>query len=561
MGWHANVPAFHFVAREIVMKTRRQGILLYAALAAAGLSLAGCGRGDAASQARKEPAPAAQAAVDLKAVHADAPGIAWYEGDVDAAFAAAKASNKPVLLYWGAQWCPPCKQLKSAVFSRPDFIEKSKLFVSVYLDGDLPDAQKWGDVFRVSGYPTVVVLKNDRTEITRIAGNMDLSLYAGVLDNVLGDVKPVKAVVDLAVKGEAPLAVDDCRRLAYHAFGLEDDDMFAAGTRQTAFENAARLCPESLTKERARFQIRAAAEASGAQKDALEKGGKPDTRLKVLVVRVNDILANRELALANADELRGLRKPFFLAVRSGLPQIAAQVRERWMAVADAAAVNPNFAPADQLAAHTMRITAAKAYAPDDKAPTDVRSTAVAAAAKMLAVKQEAYVRAGVVNSAVNIYIALDDWPRARDLLAQEAQTSNTPHYYIGDLAYVEEKLGNNDRAVELLAEAYDKARGAASRFQWGYDYLSGLMRLKPDDVARIEKVGLAVLAELDGPNRVHRRTRGRLDRLDKALDEWNTAPARAGVVAKFRSSVLTACAKSPGDQVVAASCEAFGLAS
>ena len=115
---------------------------------------------------------------DLASVHADAPGIAWFKGDVDAAFKSAQASNKPVLLYWGAQWCPPCKQLKSAVFNRPDFIEKSKLFVAVYLDGDLPDAQKWGDVFRVTGYPTVVVFKPDRTEITRIAGNMDLSLYA-----------------------------------------------------------------------------------------------------------------------------------------------------------------------------------------------------------------------------------------------------------------------------------------------------------------------------------------------------------------------------------------------
>ena len=51
-------------------------------------------------------------------------------------------------------------------------------------------------------------------------------------------------------------------------------------------------------------------------------------------------------------------------------------------------------------------------------------------------------RAGVVNSAINIYIALDDWERARDLLALEATTSNTPHYYIGDLADVEEHLGN-----------------------------------------------------------------------------------------------------------------------
>src|SRR5437762_9685551 len=68
---------------------------------------------------------------------AEAAGIAWYEGNVDAAFKDAKASNKPVLLYWGAEWCPPCKQLKSAVFTRPDFIEKSKLFVAVHLDGDL----------------------------------------------------------------------------------------------------------------------------------------------------------------------------------------------------------------------------------------------------------------------------------------------------------------------------------------------------------------------------------------------------------------------------------------
>ncbi len=110
--------------------------------------IAACGRGDAATAPAK---PAAQSAVNLDEVHDDTPGLAWFKGDTESAFAAAQASNKPVLLYWGAQWCPPCKQLKSAVFSRPDFIEKSKLFVAVYLDGDLPDAQKWGDVFRVTG--------------------------------------------------------------------------------------------------------------------------------------------------------------------------------------------------------------------------------------------------------------------------------------------------------------------------------------------------------------------------------------------------------------------------
>ena len=529
------------------------------------LALAGCGRGDAApgatpDAAKAQPQSQAQAnpQPDLARMHSDAPGIAWFNGDVDAAFKSARASNKPVLLYWGAQWCPPCKQLKSAVFSRPDFIEKSKLFVAVYLDGDLPDAQKWGDVFRVTGYPTVVVLKPDRTEITRVAGNMDLSLYARVLDDALGDVRPVRDVIALATQGAAPLSATDCRRLAYHAFDLEDEGSFDSAKLQLAFENAARLCPAELAKERARLNILAASKAASRQKDAIEKGARADKALTVLIVRINELLGNKELAMANADALRGLPKEFFTAARQTLPQIAPGMRERLMAVADATTASTQFAPADQLAAQLIKIRVAKAYAPDGKVPTDVRTVALQTATKMLAVKQDPYVRAGVVNSAINIYIALDDWARARDLLALEASTSNTPHYYIGDWADAEEHLGNNQKALELLAEAYQEARGPASRFQWGFQYLDGLLRLAPDDVATIEKVGIAVLAELDGPNRIHRRTLSRLTRLDKSLRQWNTTSQRAAVVGKFRTRVEQACAKSPGDLATEQGCSGFG---
>ena len=91
------------------------------------------------------------------------PAIVWYSGSVESAFAAARAQNKPVFLYWGAKWCPPCHELKATVFSRPDFVEKLKLFIPVYLDGDDPGAQKWGDRFGVSGYPTVLVLRADQS--------------------------------------------------------------------------------------------------------------------------------------------------------------------------------------------------------------------------------------------------------------------------------------------------------------------------------------------------------------------------------------------------------------
>jgi protein disulfide-isomerase len=82
----------------------RQGIVMTMVLLSASM-LSACERGDASSAPK--PAPKATEDVSLASVHADSPGIAWFNGNVESAFASAKASNKPVLLYWGAQWCPP----------------------------------------------------------------------------------------------------------------------------------------------------------------------------------------------------------------------------------------------------------------------------------------------------------------------------------------------------------------------------------------------------------------------------------------------------------------------
>jgi thiol:disulfide interchange protein len=66
-------------------------------------------------------------------------GIEWRkDNNVDAAFALAKSANKPLFLYWGAVWCPPCNQVKATIFNRQEFIDKSRHFIPVYLDGDSP---------------------------------------------------------------------------------------------------------------------------------------------------------------------------------------------------------------------------------------------------------------------------------------------------------------------------------------------------------------------------------------------------------------------------------------
>ena len=125
-------------------------ILAALALLAAAAALAGCGR------RQPEPAATVSAVADEVPTTRDSHlprGIDWFDGDVDAAFAAASAAPKPLFLYWGAEWCPPCAQIKATIFSRREFQERSRLFVPVYLDGDTPSAQKQGERFGVVGYP------------------------------------------------------------------------------------------------------------------------------------------------------------------------------------------------------------------------------------------------------------------------------------------------------------------------------------------------------------------------------------------------------------------------
>ena len=114
------------------------------------------------------------------AVDGPPPGnVAWQDAtsdaDIDKAFTTAKAQNKPVLLYWGAVWCPPCNQLKATLFNRQDFAEQSKSFVAVHLDGDeknapAPDAATRARVAQVLADPALSrtymdVLTNNGSDI------------------------------------------------------------------------------------------------------------------------------------------------------------------------------------------------------------------------------------------------------------------------------------------------------------------------------------------------------------------------------------------------------------
>jgi len=475
-----------------------------------------------------------------QAPHADAPGIAWFQGDVADAFKLAQAEKKPVFLYWGAKWCPPCQQLKATVFSRTDFIAKSTQFVDVYLDGDAPGSQKWGEKFGTSGYPTVVILRPDQKEITRISGGMDLSLYAGLLDAALNDLRPMDDVV-AALRSGAVKSAADCRRLAYYGWDLRD---FSDAEHKSLARGLARAVPHcggAASLEGARLSIAAAAFDPTPPN----------------VTRVIAIVEDPAIAPRAADSLESLGAPFYKAVYArGLP-VREQFAAAWSATLQGVADDPAVTEADQLAALATRLALLKEFAADKKVPADIAAAARTRTRATLAKKFDPYVRAGVVNAASGVYDELGDLDAQYALVSGELSTSHTPYYYMADLGEIEESRHHTTQALAWFERGYRESEGVATRFQWGAQYVSALLRLAPQDHVRIRDAGMAVIAELDGPDRIQARTRYGLGKLDGRLKKWNSTHQYDADIHALRARMDATCAKLPALDGGRESCRKF----
>ena len=526
------------------------------ALVMAALVATGCSRRQPEPEAAQPPAAAATQH-GHEARHLP-PGIDWYPGDVDAAFATAKSSGKPLFLYWGAEWCPPCAQIKSTIFNKREFQERSALFVPVYLDGDTPSAQRHGERFGVVGYPTMILFRPDGTEITRLPGTVDIARYATILDVALAAARPVAEILKTASSG-GEVTANDWRLLAYYSWGTDNGRVLPAAERLPTLRRLPARCPPELQPECGRLYFEylgaAAREAQGG-KTPLNGLERADARRQLLALLGSSAVAN-----ANVDHLlRGAKDIVALLSDAGTPE-RRQLTDAWRAAlgrltsgADAAVLSGP----EQLDVVRAKMLLARLDAPESDLPTALVDEARQAVARVDAAATDSYARQAAINAAAGLYweAGLDD--DANRLLVAELEKSNSPYYFMLDLAELARKAGREEEAVEWLARAYAGAKGPATRFQWGYSYLVGLVEMTPEDTARIESAGLEVLGELgESPDAFYQRTRLRLEQLSAKLLEWGKDPGHAPVVDKLRGRTAEICNGLPAGDEGRKNCESF----
>ena len=134
---------------------------------------------------------------------------------------------------------------------------------------------------------------------------------------------------------------------------------------------------------------------------------------------------------------------------------------------------------------------------------------------------------------------------AKPLLLAELEHAKQPYYFMVTLADFEQTVGNNEAALDWLKRAYDATTGPATRFQWGYYYVTGLIEMTPEDAETIRNATVNLVREIEACGGFYPRPKAQLKRLEAKLRDWN---ADDSVLAAIRDEVKSICAEPADDE-------------
>ena len=521
----------------------KKTILTWSIILILPLFVAGCDKPPSTAQAvpreTSSPAPAAEPASVAPAEEHD---IAWFDGSVEEAFALAREQNKPLFLYWGAVWCPPCVEIKQTVFRSPRFIAQSRLFIPVYLDGDTERAQVYGDKFDTKVYPTMIVLNPAGEEVTRLNAGIDISSYNEVLELSLDSMRPTSELVEAALRDPGSLTDAELQQLAYYSWydakALPDDaspELFNTLSATAADRNA---------EASARFYLQYLSMLT----EALEDDGTAAVN-KANPEHLRTILQSPELMVACWDYL--IAPENIMPAVDGDEATIENLQNQWASALRDNRYNVRLSTKNQVYAWRPYLVfyfkhdETKAHPLPQDVIAAIRTDGEAAAASVAGT----HARQSVINTVSNVYVLAGMTDDARALLTAEVEKPGTPYYFMSSLAELEEQEGNPTESLSWHMKAYQASKGPATRIRWWASYVQALTRLAPEDRQSIVQASLEIFDPSNGMEKFFSGANFRnLSRANTSLMEWDRDryPVTSAL-SEYRAGLQNLCGQQPQD--------------
>ena len=438
--------------------------------------------------------------------------IEWNEvrqaGELEAAFALARSQQRPLFLYWGAVWCPPCNRVKSEIFARDEFVRRSASVLCCHLDGDSPGAQALAARYGLRSYPTLVLFAPDGREITRLPCELDGELFVGAFDTALavhasGSSATIALEAALEPDGARNLGANEWSLLSHYSWDTDEGRLLDGRDLAATLLALVRVCDDADAAARLGLHAQLAAAGKGVDAAANADG-------------LMAVFSDARLARANMDILSnsGVNLIKFASRREELAAVLSGAAAQW---------TDDFwlgAP-DRLAAVRLQMRLTRLLTSTQGLQEQVRDRVEAA----LAESTDPYERHTLVNTAVS---ALNDAglaAQAEQVLLAELPRSHAPYYFMLSLATGAKRRGDMAAAIDWYEKAWNAAVGPATRLQWGVTYLNSLMELQPQDTARIEQAeqGLRTDIAAAGADAFEQRNLAQLQKLSAEFKSRSVA--------------------------------------
>jgi len=106
-----------------------------------------------------------------------AAGSIKWKSSYENALSEAKASHKLVMVDFYTDWCTWCKKLDADTYPAPAVEQEAENFVAVKVNAE-KEGKTAADKYKVNGYPTILFVQPDGTQVWKIAGYLPAEDFA-----------------------------------------------------------------------------------------------------------------------------------------------------------------------------------------------------------------------------------------------------------------------------------------------------------------------------------------------------------------------------------------------